>query len=85
MCGMLFSSFSFFFFARSIDLSSNKPTISSISDVKGSLFHTCDHSLQKLPANCRHCLVASFEVLFSLTSPSSVIKIDAGPMRADIF
>lgn len=77
--------FSFFFFACSIDLSSNKPSISSISNVKGSLFHTCDHSLQKLSTNCRHCLVASFEVLFSLMSPCFVIKIDTGFMRADVF
>lgn len=48
-CVISFFLFLFFFFACSIDLSLNKPSISSISNVKGSLFHTCDHSLQKPP------------------------------------
>ena len=83
--------FFFFFFARSIDLSSSKPSTFHPFQMSGGLCFShmwsqfAEEKKKNLAANCRHCLVASFEVLFSLMSPSFVIKIDAGFMRADIF
>lgn len=71
--------------ARSIDLCFSKPSISSISNVYGSLFYTCDHSLQKHKLSPLSCCIIWSAIFPHVMSPSFVIKIDTGFMRADIF